>query len=129
MTDASPSASATATVPAERPYSPGLEGVVAAETALGYVDGERGRLLYRGYRIGDLVEHGTYPAVANLLWTGEWEPDAPPADGARPGRRDDRAPGAAARAPSRWTRCGPRSRRGARRRTLDWPPTPSRPAR
>jgi citrate synthase len=58
----------------ERPYSPGLEGVVAAETALGYVDGENGRLLYRGYRIGDLVERGSYPAVANLLWTGEWEP-------------------------------------------------------
>jgi citrate synthase len=58
----------------ERPDSPGLEGVVAAETGLGYVDGERGRLLYRGYRIGDLVEHGTYPAVANLLWTGSWEP-------------------------------------------------------
>ena len=58
----------------ERPYSPGLEGVIAAETALGYVDGEQGRLLYRGYRIGDLVERGTYPAVANLLWTGEWQP-------------------------------------------------------
>ncbi len=57
-----------------RPYSPGLEGVIAAETALGYVDGEQGRLLYRGYRIGDLVEHGSYPAVANLLWTGEWAP-------------------------------------------------------
>ena len=39
-----------------RPYSPGLEGVVAAETGLSYVDGERGRLLYRGYRIGDLGE-------------------------------------------------------------------------
>ena len=58
----------------DRPYSPGLEGVIAAETALGYVDGERGRLLYRGYRIGDLVERGTYPAVANLLWTGDWDP-------------------------------------------------------
>ncbi len=58
-----------------RPYSPGLEGVVAAETALGYVDGEQGRLLYRGYRIGDLVEHGSYPAVANLLWTGDWDAD------------------------------------------------------
>jgi citrate synthase len=56
-----------------RPYSAGLEGIVAGETALGYVDGEHGRLLYRGYRIGDLVEHGTYPAVANLLWTGEWD--------------------------------------------------------
>jgi citrate synthase len=58
-----------------RTYSPGLEGVIAAETALGYVDGEKGKLLYLGYRIGDLVDHGTYPAVANLLWTGEWDPD------------------------------------------------------
>jgi citrate synthase len=70
--DAAPPVAAAASVP--RPYSPGLEGIVAAETSLGYVDGEAGRLLYRGYRIGDLVEHGTYPAVANLLWTGEWEP-------------------------------------------------------
>ncbi len=45
---------------ATRPYSPGLEGVIAGQTSLGYVDGERGRLLYRGYRIGDLVDHGTY---------------------------------------------------------------------
>ncbi len=59
----------------ERPYSPGLEGVVAAATALGHVDGEQGRLLYRGYRIGDLVDRGSYPAVANLLWTGEWDPE------------------------------------------------------
>jgi citrate synthase len=58
-----------------RPYSPGLEGVVAAETGLALVDGENGRLLYRGYRIGDLVEHGSYSAVANLLWTGDWEPE------------------------------------------------------
>jgi len=74
MTDSS-----TATPPAlppadDRPYSPGLEGVIAGETSLGKVDGERGRLTYRGYRIGDLVEHGTYPAVANLLWTGQWNP-------------------------------------------------------
>ncbi len=47
---------------------------MAAETALGYVDGEAGRLTYRGYRIGDLVERGTFPAVANLLWTGDWIP-------------------------------------------------------
>jgi citrate synthase len=31
-------------------------------------------LLYRGYRIGDIVERGSYSAVANLLWTGEWDP-------------------------------------------------------
>ena len=80
-----------------RPYSPGLEGVIAGETALSKVDGERGRLLYRGYRIGDLVEHGTYPAVANLLWTGDWDPSASPADRARPGRGPDRPARAAAR--------------------------------
>jgi len=58
----------------DRPYSPGLEGVIAGETSLSEVDGANGRLIYRGYRIGDLVEHGTYPAVANLLWTGDWAP-------------------------------------------------------
>ena len=60
----------------DRPYSPGLEGVLAGETALSKVDGANGRLTYRGYRIGDLVEHGTYPAVANLLWTGDWDAKA-----------------------------------------------------
>jgi citrate synthase len=59
---------------AHRPYSPGLEGVIAGETSLSFIDGERGRLLYRGYRIGDLVKHGTYAAIANLLWTGDWDP-------------------------------------------------------
>jgi citrate synthase len=59
-----------------RPYSPGLEGVIAAESALGLVDGINGQLLYRGYPIGQLVERGTFPAVAELLWTGEWRPDA-----------------------------------------------------
>jgi len=59
---------------AERPYSPGLEGVIAGETGLSYVDGAAGRLLYRGYRIGDLVERGSYAAVAHLLWTGDWDP-------------------------------------------------------
>jgi citrate synthase len=59
-----------------RTYSPGLEGVIAAETELGLVDGANGRLMYRGYRIGDLVAHGSYAAVANLLWTGRWEPAA-----------------------------------------------------
>jgi citrate synthase len=58
---------------AERPYSPGLEGVIAGETSLSYIDGAAGRLLYRGYRIGELVERGTYAAVANLLWTGDWD--------------------------------------------------------
>jgi citrate synthase len=75
MTDSPPAdAPPESTLPAERPYSPGLEGVIAGETSLSFIDGAQGRLLYRGYRIGDLVEHGTYPAVANLLWTGDWDP-------------------------------------------------------
>jgi citrate synthase len=72
-----PAAPAPAPKPAaERPYSPGLEGVLAAETAIGYVDGANGRLLYRGYPIGQLVEKGTYGQVAELLWTGEWRKTA-----------------------------------------------------
>jgi citrate synthase len=75
MTDSPPAdAPHESTLQAERPYSPGLEGVIAGETSLSFIDGAQGRLLYRGYRIGDLVEHGTYPAVANLLWTGAWDP-------------------------------------------------------
>jgi citrate synthase len=80
MTNESPPAAEPASTAAatadDRPYSPGLEGVIAGETSLSKVDGANGRLIYRGYRIGDLVEHGTYPAVAELLWTGDWHADA-----------------------------------------------------
>ncbi len=60
----------------DRPLSPGLKGVLAGETALARVDGDQGRLVYRGYPIGELVELGTYGQVAELLWTGEWRPKA-----------------------------------------------------
>jgi citrate synthase len=60
----------------DRPYSPGLKGVVAGETAMALVDGEHGRLLYRGYPIGEVVERGTYAQVAELLWTGAWHASA-----------------------------------------------------
>jgi len=76
MTDAATRAPGGAVAVDDRPYSPGLEGVVAAESALGLVDGANGLLLYRGYRIGDLVERGSFAAVAELLWTGDWKPDA-----------------------------------------------------
>jgi citrate synthase len=68
-----PAAARPAGASDERPYSPGLEGVIAGETSLSRVDGAQGKLLYRGYRIGDLVERGTYPTIANLLWTGDWD--------------------------------------------------------
>jgi citrate synthase len=63
--------------PDDRPYSPGLEGVVAGETSIALVDGANGRLLYRGYRIGDLVREGTYAQVAELLWRGAWSAEPP----------------------------------------------------
>ena len=59
----------------DRSYSPGLAGVLAGETALSLVDGANGRLLYRGYPIGELVRKGSFAQVAHLLWADEWLPD------------------------------------------------------
>src|SRR5688500_8899001 len=49
-------------------YSPGLEGVVAGETAISTV--ETG-LTYRGYAIEDLAANSTYEEVAYLVLHGE----------------------------------------------------------
>ncbi|HEY8802225.1 MAG TPA: citrate/2-methylcitrate synthase [Candidatus Dormibacteraeota bacterium] len=51
-------------------YVPGLEGIVAAQTAISMVDGENGRLVYRGYVIADLAEDMSFEEVAYLLWYG-----------------------------------------------------------
>jgi citrate synthase len=64
------------TTPDDRPYSPGLQGVIAGETSLSLVDGAAGRLLYRGYPIGELVRMGTFAQVAELLWTDRWPAQA-----------------------------------------------------
>ena len=48
----------------------GLEGVIAATTALSRSDGEAGRLVYRGYDIHDLARHTTFEEIAHLLWFG-----------------------------------------------------------
>ena len=52
----------------EEIYSPGLEGVIAGETAISTVTGG---LSYRGYSIEDLARHGTFEEVAYLLLYGE----------------------------------------------------------
>src|SRR5437764_12377927 len=49
-------------------YSPGLEGVIAGETAISTVTGG---LRYRGYPVGELAEHATFDEVAYLLLHGE----------------------------------------------------------
>src|SRR4051812_45082933 len=48
-----------------------LSGVVVAQSAISSIDPEEGVLMYRGYDIADLAEHGTYEEVAYLLLEGE----------------------------------------------------------
>ncbi|WP_415379503.1 citrate synthase [Halosimplex sp. TS25] len=53
----------------------GLEGVLVAESDLSEIDGDEGRLIYRGYGIEDLAKHASYEEVIYLLWHGDL-PDA-----------------------------------------------------
>ncbi|MBI3330712.1 MAG: citrate synthase [Candidatus Omnitrophica bacterium] len=48
----------------------GLEGVVAGETAISEVDGQRCQLIYQGYSIDELVGRATYEEVSFLLLHG-----------------------------------------------------------
>ncbi|MBW3663796.1 MAG: citrate synthase [Actinobacteria bacterium] len=48
----------------------GLEGVVAAQTSLSWIDGQRGMLVYRGYAIDDLARHATFEEICHLLLEG-----------------------------------------------------------
>jgi citrate synthase len=52
------------------PTQAGLEGVIASSSAICFVDGQEGRLLYRGYDIDDLAEQSTFEEVVFLLWHG-----------------------------------------------------------
>jgi citrate synthase len=45
----------------------GMEGVVAAETAISDIDGKEGRLLYVGYDIHDLAPNATFEETVYLL--------------------------------------------------------------
>lgn len=49
----------------------GLEGVVAGTSSICFIDGARGRLVYRGYDVADLAGHATFEEVAYLLWHGD----------------------------------------------------------
>lgn len=48
----------------------GLEGIVAATSAIGDVDGINGVLIYQGYNVHDLAEHSTFEETVHLLWHG-----------------------------------------------------------
>ncbi len=49
----------------------GLEDVVVSTSELCFIDGDRGRLLYRGHDIHDLVAHATFEETVYLLWHGK----------------------------------------------------------
>ena len=48
----------------------GLEGIVVAQTRISHVFGEEGRLVYRGYEIGELAGKVSFEEVCHLLWKG-----------------------------------------------------------
>jgi citrate synthase len=52
-------------------YDPGLASTAVCESAISFVDGEKGELLYRGYPIEQLAESSNYLEVAYLLLNGE----------------------------------------------------------
>jgi len=49
---------------------PSLANTGACESAITFIDGERGILRYRGYDIADLAEHASFPEVCFLLIQG-----------------------------------------------------------
>jgi citrate synthase len=51
----------------------GLEGVIAGESEICYIDGYQGILSYRGYNIHTLADNAIFEEVVFLLWNG-WLP-------------------------------------------------------
>ncbi len=49
----------------------GLRGVLVAESEMSYIDGDAGKLIYRGYDIEELARETTYEEVLYLLWEGQ----------------------------------------------------------
>ena len=56
--------------PIECTVGPGLEGAIACESKVGYVNGSKGWLVYRGYDIFDLCAYSTFEEVSYLLLHG-----------------------------------------------------------
>jgi citrate synthase len=53
----------------------GLDGVVAAETKLSMVDGERGELIIAGFPVAELAANATFEETIWLLWHGDLPDD------------------------------------------------------
>ena len=52
------------------PITPGLEGVIAAETRLSSVNGQIGELIIAGFAVEELANKATFEETAYLLWYG-----------------------------------------------------------
>ncbi|WP_374647261.1 citrate synthase [Tabrizicola sp.] len=52
-------------------FDPGFTSTAACESAITYIDGDKGELLYRGYPIEQLAEQSTHLEVCYLLLYGE----------------------------------------------------------
>ncbi|HET7874322.1 MAG TPA: citrate synthase [Methylomirabilota bacterium] len=55
---------------AVNPLKAGLEDVVVSPSEICFIDGLKGRLIYRGYDVDDLVAHSKFEEVVYLLWHG-----------------------------------------------------------
>lgn len=54
----------------EKAANPGLEGVIAAETVLSSVDGDKGELIIAGWWVEELAPRFTFEETLFLLWNG-----------------------------------------------------------
>ena len=52
-------------------YDPGFRSTASCKSAITFIDGDKGVLLYRGYPIEELAEKSTFTEVAYLLMFGE----------------------------------------------------------
>src|SRR5208282_4488314 len=52
-------------------YDPGFTSTGSCDSKITYIDGDQGILLYRGYPIADLAEHGDFLETCYLLLYGD----------------------------------------------------------
>lgn len=71
----------------------GLRGVTVADSAISFIDGEKGVLIYRGYRVEDLADRSSYMETAFLLLFGSLPSRDELDDFSREVKRQRQAPG------------------------------------
>jgi len=70
-TEAEPELTKPIKWPVQCVVGPGLEGAIACESKIGYVNGSKGWLIYRGYDVFDLCAYSTFEEVSYLLLYGD----------------------------------------------------------